>query len=194
LVILNNIDHLSVMDQIFIHLAEGFEEIEAVTIIDVLRRAELNVLTVSVGKDRLVKGSHQIGIVADLLFEEVDYSKGKMIILPGGMPGEKNLNNHDGLKSKIIDYQVNGKFLAAICAAPLVFGNMGILKGRKVVCYPGFEEHLSGAEIFNEPFMTDNMMITGRGVGAALQFSLEIVKILVGAERALQLKKAMLVE
>jgi len=182
------------MKNLYIHLAEGFEETEAVTIIDVLRRAGLNVISVSITGNRMVKGSHNIEIKADILFEEVDFSTGEMIILPGGMPGSKNLNEHEGLKNQIIDYQKHGKYLAAICAAPIVFGNLGILKGKKVVCYPGYESHLVGAEVRSNPYIVDNNIITGRGVGAALQFSLEIVRILKGEESAIQLRKAMLVE
>lgn len=182
------------MDQITVHLAEGFEEIEAVTIIDVLRRAGLDVVTVSVTGNRRVIGAHNIEMKADILFEEVDYSKGKMIILPGGMPGAKNLNEHEGLKSQIIEYQANEKYLAAICAAPLVLGNLGILNGKKAVCYPGFETYLRGAKVLSVPYIVDNKIITGRGIGAALQFSLEIVRILKGSESAEQLRKAMLVE
>jgi len=182
------------MDQITVHLADGFEEIEAVTIIDVLRRAGLNLITVSVTGKHQVTGSHQIEIRADLLFEDVDYSNGILIILPGGMPGAKHLNDHPGLKSKIIDYQKSGKFLAAICAAPMILGNLGILKGKKAVCYPGFESYLVGSDLSTKPFMTDEKIITGRGVGAALQFSLEIVRILKGEESAEHLRKIMLVE
>jgi len=182
------------MNQIYIHLAEGFEEIEAITIIDVLRRAGLNVTSVSVTGNRMVKGSHNIEIKADLLFEEVDYTKGTMIVLPGGMPGAKNLNEHQGLKSKIVEYHENGKYLAAICAGSIVFGNLGILSGKKAVCYPGYETHLVGADVQSVPYIVDDMIITGRGVGAALQFSLEIVRILIGEERAIQLQKAMLIE
>lgn len=177
-----------------IHLAEGFEEIEAVTIIDVLRRAGLEVVTVSVTGKKLVKGSHNIDIQADKLFEEVDYNKVKMIILPGGMPGAKNLNDHVGLRSHILEFNKRGKYLAAICAAPLVFGNLEILRGRKAVCYPGFENQLHGAELFFIPYIVDNNIITGRGVGTVLGFSLEIVRMLIGEERAQQLHKAMLVD
>lgn len=181
------------MKNIYVHLAEGFEEIEAVSIIDVLRRAGLKVITVSVINNRIVKGSHNIEIKADLLFEEVDYSLGEMIILPGGMPGAKNLNDHEGLKSKIIEYEKNGKYLAAICAAPIVFGNLGILKDKRAVCYPGYEAHLPGAIVTCTPYMVDGKIITGRGVGAALQFALEIVRILKGEEQVLQLRNAMLI-
>jgi len=182
------------MKNLYIHLAEGFEETEAVTIIDVLRRAGLNVISVSITGNRMVKGSHNIEIKTDILFEEVDFTSGEMIILPGGMPGSKNLNEHEGLRSQIIDYQKQGKYLAAICAAPIVFGNLGILAGKKAVCYPGYESHLVGAEVRSNPYIVDNNIITGRGVGAALQFSLEIVRILKGEESAIQLRKAMLVE
>jgi protein deglycase len=182
------------MNQIFIHLAEGFEEIEAVTTIDVLRRALLNVVTVSVSGDRLVKGSHQIGLMADLLFEEVDYSLGNMIILPGGMPGTKNLNEHEGLKNQILNYYEDDKYLAAICAAPIVFGNLGILRSKKAVCYPGYENNLSGADIQSVPIITDGKIITGRGAGVALSFSFEIVRILKGEEQVSLLRKAMIVE
>ena len=182
------------MNNLYIHLAEGFEEIEAVTIIDVLRRAGLNVISVSVTGNRMVKGSHNIEMKADLLFDEVDFTSGEMIILPGGMPGSKNLNEHTGLKQQIIEYQKSGKYLAAICTAPIVFGNLGILNGKRAVCYPGYEAHLTGADVQSNSYIVDNNIITGRGVGAALNFSLEIVRILVGEERALQLRKAMLVE
>jgi len=182
------------MSNLYIHLAEGFEEIEAVTIIDVLRRAGLNVISVSVTGNRMVKGSHNIEMKADILFDEVDFTSGEMIILPGGMPGSKNLNEHAGLKRQILEYQKSGKYLAAICAAPIVFGNLGILNGKRAVCYPGYEAHLTGADVQSNSYIVDNNIITGRGVGAALNFSLEIVRILVGEERALQLRKAMLVE
>ena len=182
------------MKNLYIQLAEGFEETEAVTIIDVLRRAELNVISVSITGNRMVKGSHNIEIKADILFEEVDFTTGEMIILPGGMPGSKNLNEHEGLKKQIVEYQKNGKYLAAICAAPIVLGNIGVLKGKRAVCYPGYEAHLTGARINTVPYVVDKNVITGRGVGAALVFSLEIVRILVGEERTLQLRKAMLVE
>ena len=182
------------MNNLYIHLAEGFEEIEAVTIIDVLRRAGLNVISVSVTGNRMVKGSHNIEMKADILFDEVDFTSGEMIILPGGMPGSKNLNEHAGLKRQILEYQKSGKYLAAICAAPIVFGNLGILNGKRAVCYPGYEAHLTGADVQSNSYIVDNNIITGRGVGAALNFSLEIVRILVGEERALQLRKAMLVE
>ena len=116
------------------------------------------------------------------------------MILPGGMPGSKNLNEHKGLKAQILEYQKNEKYLAAICAAPIVFGNLGILNEKNVVCYPGYEPQLVGAKIQTVPCIIDENIITGRGVGAALKFSLEIVRILSGEVLAEQLRKAMLVD
>ncbi len=182
------------MNQVFVQLAEGFEEIEAVTIIDVLRRAEMEVITVSITGNSLVKGAHNIVIKVDTLFENVNFNDGIMIILPGGMPGAQNLNEHYGLKSQILEYEKSGKFLGAICAAPMVFGNLSIFKGRKAVCYPGFEKYINDAELQMVPFVSDERIITGRGVGAALKFSLEIVKIMKGEEIAEKLRHAMLVE
>lgn len=182
------------MEKLAVHLADGFEEIEAVTIIDVLRRAGLNVITVSVTGKLLVAGAHQIEIMADQLFEKVDYSTCTMIILPGGMPGAKNLNAHEGLKNQIVEFHNNGKYLAAICAAPLVFGNLGILKGKRAVCYPGFESYLKEAEVLIQPVITSDNVITGRGVGAALHFSLEIVRLLMGVDVAEKLAVSMLIE
>jgi 4-methyl-5(b-hydroxyethyl)-thiazole monophosphate biosynthesis len=181
------------MNKVFIFIAEGFEEIEAVTIIDVLRRAQIQVIIVSVTGNLFVKGAHQIELKADHLFKNNDYSSGEMIILPGGMPGTKNLDQHEGLKLEILDYRKADKYVAAICAAPMVLGNLEILNGKNAVCYPGFEKYLTGAILDTSPYIVDDKIITGRGVGAALLFSLEIVRIFKGEELANQLGKAMLV-
>lgn len=180
--------------KIAVHLADGFEEIEAISIIDVLRRAGLNVVTVSVTGKLEVNGAHQIKVLADKLFESVDYSEIYMIVLPGGMPGASNLNAHEGLKQKIRTFVAENKQLAAICAAPLVFGNLGILAGKQAVCYPGFESHLKGAEILQVPVVDSGNIITGRGPGAAIQFALKIVEKLGSTEKAELLASQMLVK
>lgn len=182
------------MQPIYVQLADGFEEIEALTVVDVLRRAKLQVITVSIGSTLQVTGSHQISVVADTLFKDVDFSVGSMIVLPGGMPGAKNLNEHAGLRTVILEYATKGKYLAAICATPLVLGSLGLLKGKKAVCYPGFESTLEGAQVTLDGCIVDHKIITARGVGAALTFALELVRILVGIEIAEKLKKEMLVE
>jgi 4-methyl-5(b-hydroxyethyl)-thiazole monophosphate biosynthesis len=179
--------------KIAVHLAEGFEEIEAISIIDVLKRAEIDVIIVSVTGKLEVKGAHQIKVVADILFEDVNYNDLFMIILPGGMPGASNLDAHAGLKAQIMHFQNEKKPLAAICAAPLVFGNLGILKGRQVVCYPGFEKYLSGAEVLMVPVVESGNFITGRGPGVAIQFALKIVEKVISSEKALVLAKQLLV-
>jgi 4-methyl-5(b-hydroxyethyl)-thiazole monophosphate biosynthesis len=179
--------------RIAVHLANGFEEIEAISIIDVLRRAGLEVITVSVTGRTEVNGAHHIKVIADQLFEDVDYNDVSMIVLPGGMPGSSNLNAHAGLREKIREFVAQKKQLAAICAAPLVFGELGILKGQKAVCYPGFESHLHGAEILRVPVIESDNFITGRGPGVAIQFALKIVEKVVSAEKAEELAKAMIV-
>lgn len=178
---------------IAVHLADGFEEIEAISIIDVLRRADIEVIVVSITRKLTVTGAHQLTVLADQLFEDVDYGKVNMIVLPGGMPGASNLDAHEGLKRQIQQFNAAEKDLAAICAAPLVYGKLGILKGRKAVCYPGFEKHLEGAEILKTPVAESGHIITGRGPGAAIPFALKIVSKMVSEEKAGLLASQMLV-
>jgi 4-methyl-5(b-hydroxyethyl)-thiazole monophosphate biosynthesis len=182
------------MKAIYVHLAEGFEEIEAITIIDVLRRAGLNVITVSITDNNIVTGSHKIPVKADILFKDADYDNAEMILLPGGMPGAKNLSEHKGLNSQILKFFKENRPIGAICAAPMVLGKLDILKGKKAVCYPGYESYLNGATIINAPVVHDGNVITGRGAGVALQFALEIVRFLKSDDSSLELKKAMAVE
>jgi 4-methyl-5(b-hydroxyethyl)-thiazole monophosphate biosynthesis len=182
------------MKKIAVHLAEGFEEIEAISIIDVLRRADLDVIVVSVTENLLVTGSHEIKIVADQLFSDINYDLIDMIILPGGMPGSTNLNNHAGLREQILDFHDNKKLLGAICAAPLVFGNLGILKHIKATCYPGFENQLHGAIVTSENVEVSENIITAKGAGVAIDFALKIVELLKGKELATKLAQKMIVD
>lgn len=186
-------NQIAMKKKIAVHLADGFEEIEAVSIIDVLRRADLDVLVVSVTGKTDVVGAHQITVMADVLFEKVNYDEIYMIVLPGGMPGAANLDAHSGLKSQIRKFVTENKQLAAICAAPLVFGNLGILEGKQAVCYPGFEKYLNGAEVLKIPVVESGNFITGRGPGLAIQFALKIVEKSVSIEKAELLAKQMLV-
>lgn len=180
--------------KIAIHLAEGFEEVEAVSIIDLLRRADLEVQMVSMSGKAEVKGAHSITVKADILFEDVNYNDIYMIVLPGGMPGASNLDAHQGLKNQIKQFDQQGKSLAAICAAPMVFGNLGILKGKKVVCYPGFEKYLNGAEVLTVPVVESGNIITGRGIGTALEFGLKLIEKAVSAEKSRQIAQQILFE
>ncbi len=179
--------------KIAVHLANGFEEIEAVSIVDVLRRADLDVAVVSVTGKAEVEGAHHIKVMADILFEKVDYDEVYMIVLPGGMPGASNLDAHAGLRAQIKKFHAEDKPLAAICAAPLVFGNLGVLAGKQAVCYPGFENYLKGAEVLKIPVIESGNLITGRGPGVAIQFALKIVEKAVSVEKAEKLAQQMLV-
>jgi len=182
------------MKKIAVHLAEGFEEIEAISIIDVLRRADLDVISVSVTENLLVTGSHEIKIVADQLFSDTNYDLVDMIILSGGMPGSTNLNNHPGLREQILNFHDNKKLLGAICAAPLVFGNIGILKQIKATCYPGFENQLHGAIVTTENVEVSENIVTAKGAGVAIDFALRIVELLKGKELATKLAQKMIFE
>ena len=177
---------------VLIILADGFEEIEAISIIDVLRRAEIDVTVVSVTEKLEVTGSHNIKIIADQLFSFIDYELIDMIILPGGMPGSSNLNIHLGLREQILNFHENKKMLGAICAAPLVFGSLGILKNINATCYPGFENQLHGAIVTGENIEVAGHIITAKGAGVAIDFALKIVEILKGKELANKLAQKMI--
>jgi len=168
------------MKKVFIFLAEGFEETEAVATMDVMLRGELDVTSVSITGNLLVTGAHGIAVNADTLFEKANLSTGDMLVLPGGTPGAFNLNEHTGLKQALEQYAANGKKIAAICAAPLVFGGLGLLQGKKATAYPGFESTLKGATFINTPVVKSGNIITGRGPGFSFDFGLAIVEELQG--------------
>ena len=167
------------MKKVIVFLAEGFEETEAISVIDILRRAEISVTSVSVSKDKKVKGGHDIQIEADKLFDEVDFANYDMVVLPGGMPGAKNLLEHAGVKEQVKAF-ARDKHIGAICAAPMVLGSMGLLKGKRATCYPGFEPELIEAIVTNEPVTIDGNIITGKGPAFAMKFALQLVETLAG--------------
>ncbi len=181
------------MKKAFVHLANGFEEIEAITIVDVLRRAAVDVTMVSISGSLQVIGAHQIKITADCLFEDADYPSAEVLILPGGMPGSKHLQEHQALGRQLTNFARQGKYVAAICAAPMVLGGLDLLEGKNAVCYPGFENTLTGASVKYDAACVAGNIITGRGPGTALYFSLKVVEQLQGRDRANQLAQAMLV-
>lgn len=182
------------MGTIYVFLADGFEEIEALATVDVLRRAELQVKTVSIYARDIVTGAHRVPVKADLLFEGQSFSDADMFVLPGGMPGAANLDAHEGLRAEIQKMADAGKPLAAICAAPMVYGRMGLLKGRKVTCYPSFETHLEGADYTAAMVEKDANFITGKGPAAAISFALAIVELFCGKEKVEALKAGMLLK
>ena len=180
------------MKQVSVFLANGFEEIEGLTVVDLLRRAGVEVTTVSVTGEKTIHGAHGIDVQADKLFEEMNYDGQDMLVLPGGMPGTLNLGAHEGLEKLLRQFHNSERYLAAICAAPSVFGKHGFLKGRRATSYPGFEEQLVGAECVTDAVVVDEFVITSRGMGTAIPFSLALIEILTSAEKANEIGKSII--
>ena len=175
---------------IYVFFAHGFEEIEAITAVDVLRRAELEVVTVGVGS-KTITGSHGITIHCDISERQVDVRKLDMLVLPGGIPGTLNLEKSPVVKA-IIEYAAaNDAWLTAICAAPSILGHMGILEGKKATCAPGWEDQLEGANHTAAAVEQDGKIITADGAGSSLPFALKLVEVLISKERASDIGSAM---
>jgi 4-methyl-5(b-hydroxyethyl)-thiazole monophosphate biosynthesis len=176
---------------VYIFLGEGFEEIEAITIVDILRRAEIDVKTVSV-KGETVYGAHGICVKADMLIKDVDKENAQMFILPGGMPGTLNLEKNEDMQY-ILKYAVdNKKWIAAICAAPSILGHKGYLNGKEAICFPGFEKELTGAVIKDCNVCVSGKIITSKGPGTASDLAYYIVSRLKGEDLAHRLKVQMI--
>ncbi len=176
---------------IYMFLADGFEEVEALCPLDILRRAGLEVTTVGVGGKDLIAGAHGILVQADIPDVLYRDSAPDMIILPGGMPGSTNLDESKTVDAALKVAAKKGAYLCAICAAPLVLGKRGYLEGKRAVCYPGFEEYLSGATVSeSETVVRDGNVITAKGMGAAFEFGLELVRALKDNETADRIKNS----
>lgn len=171
-------------------LAEGFEEIEALTVVDVLRRAELVCDTVSISKKE-VKGSHGITVLADKLFDECNINSYDVLILPGGMPGSKNLRDDEKVIDAVKTFNRSNKLIAAICAAPMVLGKAGVCENRSITCFPGVEADLKNIKYIEDIVVEDGNIITGRGPAAAIYFGLHLVERLSGKEVKTKLKEGM---
>ena len=180
---------------IYLFLANGFEEVEALCPLDLLRRAGLSVTTVGVGGEAVV-GAHGIVVQADIPEAMYHDAHPDMLILPGGMPGAKNLDESRTVESALRAGARNGAYLAAICAAPMILGKRGYLEGKHAVCFPGFEEHLQGAILptSGERVVCDGNVITAAGMGVALEFGLALVATLCGEEKAEALRAAVLAD
>lgn len=179
------------MSKVYVFLADGFEEIEGLMVVDLLRRAGISLTTVSIMGRACVTGRSNISVMADCLFEDVaSFEDGEMLVLPGGMPGTTYLEEYKPLQELIRAYDKQGKRLAAICAAPTVYGKMGLLDGKEATCYPGMEEMLLGAKASADKFVTDGNYTTSRGLGTALEFSLELIRLLTDAETAEKVAKS----
>ncbi len=159
---------------LYMFLAEGFEETEAIGSLDVVRRAGIDIKTVGV-TGKTVCGSHGVEIKADIVLSELSLENMTGIILPGGMPGTLNLQKDERVQAAIAYARENGLLMAAICAAPMILGELGILSGKNAVCYPGFEEHLKGADVKPDPCVTDGNVITAKGAGASMLFGAAVV-------------------
>lgn len=168
---------------IYVFLANGFEEVEAFTPVDLLRRAECQVKTVGVG-GKTVTGSHGIAVTADIAQSEVITDDMEMVVLPGGMPGTLNLEKNPIVTASVRYCLENGLPVGAICAAPSILGHLGALKGKRAVCFPGFEGQLLGAQVLQDPVCTDGNITTARGAGVAVDFALELVRVMAGEETA----------
>ncbi len=177
---------------IYTFLANGFEDVEALGVIDVCRRAGLPVKTVSIMPSQMVESSHGVQMKADSMLADNNYENADMLFLPGGMPGAQHLNDCKKLQDIILAHFHAGKPLAAICAAPMVYGNLGILKGKKVTCYPGFEKFLTGATYTGNLTERDGQFFTGKGPAAALQLGYDIVSTFCGDEIAQELENGMM--
>ncbi len=164
------------MGKMFLFLAEGFEEIEALCVVDICRRAGLELTTVSITGKREVMGSHHIPVLADALFEETDFTDPGMLILPGGGSGTTNLEACEPLTSLLKKANSENRYISAICAAPRILGKLGFLKGQKACCYPGFEDCLEGAQVVEEAAVVSGNFITGRGMGCTMEFAFAIVE------------------
>ena len=178
------------MAKVYVFTADGFEEIEGLTVVDLFRRAGAQTEMVSVSGSLSVKGSHGIEIKADRLFEDIDFQDADLLVLPGGMPGTLTLQQHSGLNALLRSFDERGKNIAAICAAPSILGGLGMLRGRKACSYPSFENKLEGAVVQQVPVVTDGHITTGRGMGAAIPFALRLTEILLGREKAEEIRKA----
>ena len=181
---------------ILLFLADGFEEIEALTPVDVLRRAGFDVKTAAVGKgrDKTVLGAHGIPVCADLTMKEAKKlcPEPEMVILPGGMPGAKNLDGDADVDAYVMEAYARGAYIGAICAAPMILGKRGLLKGRRAACFPGFEKYLDGADCTGGRVETDGKIVTACGMGAAGEFALALLSLMKGESAAEEMRLAIL--
>lgn len=174
---------------VYMFLADGFEEVEALTPLDILRRAQIPVITVGVSGE-YIHGAHDIVVKADIMLPEVNLNDMSAVILPGGMPGTLNLEKSVDVQKAISHAMHNDLTIAAICAAPSILGHAGYLSGRQAVCYPGFENDLFGASVCDKPFVWDGNILTAKGAGVALDFAFELVKRLASDIKSAEIRGA----
>ena len=172
------------MSKVYIFFADGFEDIEGLTVVDLMRRAGIDIQTVSIKETKEIRTSHGIDLLTDRTFGECDFSDADMLVIPGGMPGTNYLRDHEGLAELLKKQYEAGKWVAAICAAPSVFGGLGFLKDRKATSYPGCLDGIPVGEYTEEPVAVDGNVVTSRGVGTAIAFALKLIEVLISKEKA----------
>jgi len=181
------------MAKVYVFLANGFEDVEALIPVDVLRRGGVEVVTVSTDADsQVIESAHGVGIVADAMFDDCDFADADLLLMPGGMPGASNLYEHAGVCKAVTAQAEAGKKVAAICAAPaVVLAQLGILDGKRATCYPGFEQLLTKAEYTAQLVTVDGNITTGEGPAAAFPFAYELLSQLVDSQTADQIAEGM---
>lgn len=180
------------MKKIGIFMADGCEEIEGLTVVDIVRRAKMEIVMISITGKREVTSSHQVTFLTDALAAEVDYDTLDGIVLPGGMPGTLNLQEDETVNKVIRQFATEGRLVCAICAAPSVLGAADVLEGKWATCHPGFEEKLTGAKVEEKEVVVDGNVITSRGMGTAIPFALSLVSQLVSEEKAQELAQSII--
>ena len=180
------------MAKVYEFMANGTEEIEALTVIDVLRRGGVDARMVSITGSEYIESSHGIVIKCDTTIEQADLSDADFLLLPGGLPGSTNLLEHEGVREALMKQAADGKRIGAICAAPMVLGDLGLLRGKRATCYPGTEKYMDGAEYTQDIFTVDGNIITGCGPAATLPYSYAILEMLTDRETAEGLKEGMM--
>ena len=179
------------MSKAVVFFAEGTEECEALLVVDLLRRAKVEVTIASATGNRAITSSHKVHITADALAEDIDYSDVDMVVLPGGIPGTPNLAANKTVTDTCVSFAQTGKKVAAICAAPTLLAHLGLLDRRSAVCYPGMEGEMGSAVVRPEcPVVVDGRIITARSAGCAFDFALKLIEILAGAEKAKEVQHA----
>ena len=176
--------------KVYIFLADGFEDIEGLTVVDLLRRAEIDIRTVSIKNTKEVQTAHGIFLLTDEVFEEVDFSDADMLVLPGGMPGTKYLADYKPLTELLTEFYNDGRKIAAICAAPSVLAALGLLEGKNATAHAAFQDKLAGAHVLDTEVVVDGNITTSYGLGGAIPFALELVRQLAGEAEADRIRNA----
>lgn len=181
-----------IMAKAYEFLADGFEEIEALAPVDILRRSGIEVTTVSIGASKEVTSAHGVTVTADAMFGDTDLGDADLLLVPGGMPGASNIDSHEGARKALAAQAREGRLVGAICAGPMVLGHLGLLNGKRATCYPGFEGELEGAEYTAAPVTVDGNIVTGKGPGASMMYAYTLVEMMMGERVVTTLKEQMM--